>query len=370
MARLGRPKQEIELTDAERATLERYAKRHKLTQDFARRARIILMSSQGLTAREISTRLACSPELIPKWRKRFLMDRLEALSDLPRSGRPRTIEDDRIEDCIRVTLEVEPVDATHWSTRSMAERTGMSPMAISRIWRAFGLKPHRFKTYSLSTDPDFVDKVHDVVGLYLHPPHGAMVLCVDEKSAIQALDRRQPLLPIFPGQEARGNHDYLRCGTIDLFAALDVATGAVLGKCFPRHRAVEFKKFLDHIEASIPTDRSEVHLIMDNLSTHKAPIVRDWLVKHPRYHLHFTPTHASWLNQVEIWFSLLTRKRLKRGVHRSTKELREEIERFLEKTNTKPRPFKWVRSAEQILASVARLAARVGGRAATSGDRS
>ncbi len=359
MAQLGRPACPIVLTPDERAVLEGYGRRAKSSRALAQRARIVLMAADGVAGGRIAAELGVTSTTVSKWRIRFAAHRLEALSDARRSGRPRTVLDDKIEECVRLTLEETPADATHWSTRLMAERVKLDRNTISRIWRTFGLRPHMHQSYSLSTDPDFVAKVHDVVGLYMNPPHDAVVLCVDEKPSIQALDRRQPMLPMFPGQEARGNCDYLRCGTIDLFAALDVATGGVIGQCHPRHSAVEFRKFLDHVDRSIPPECPEVHVIMDNLSTHKTATIRDWFVKRPRYHVHFVPTHASWLNQVEIWFSLLQRRKLKRGVHRSIKELRDDIERFIASNNQRPRPFKWTRSAEEILDSVSRLAERV-----------
>lgn len=368
MARRGRPVPKITLTEDERETLKRYVRRRKTAQALALRSRIILLAAAGKSGIEIAAQLGINDATVSKWRRRFVERRLDALADAPRSGRPRTIEDDRVEECIRLTLEEEPEDATHWSTRTMAERVGMSDATVGRIWRAFGLKPHRFKTFALSTDPEFIEKVHDIVGLYMHPPHNAMVLSVDEKTQVQALDRRQPLLPLMPGSEARGNHDYLRCGTTDLFAALDVATGNVIGKCYPRHRSIEFRKFLNEIDKAIPADVAEVHLILDNLSTHKTKIVHDWLVAHPRYHLHFTPTHASWLNMIEIWFSLLTRKKLQRGVHRSTDELKDAIQEFVDTTNDNPRPFKWTASAQAILESIARHCERVRGVCAEAGE--
>lgn len=359
MAQRGRPIEKITLTQAERETLARYTRRRKVSQALAQRSRIILMAAAGKTGTEIAAKLGITNATVSKWRRRFLEHRLDALSDAPRSGRPRSIEDDQIEDCVRLTLESQPEDATHWSTRSMAKRLDISNATVSRIWRSFGLKPHRFKTFSLSTDPDFIDKIHDIVGLYMHPPHNAVVLCIDEKTQVQALDRRQPLLPLLPGHEARGNHDYLRCGTTDLFAALDVATGAVIGQCYPRHRATDFRKFLNHIDKSIPETITEVHVILDNLSTHKTQIIRDWFAARPRYQIHFTPTHSSWLNQIEIWFSLLTRKQLQRGVHRNTKELKAAIEKFVSVTNENPKPFQWTRSSKKILETIGRRCERL-----------
>lgn len=361
MARRGRPTLPIVLTEVERETLERYVRRGKTAQRLALRSKIVLLAAEGKTGVEIASTLGLTCDTVSKWRKRFVQDRLGALGDAPRSGRPRTVDDDRVEECIRRTLETQPTDSTHWSTRSMAKRTGISNATVGRIWRAFGLKPHRFKTFALSTDPDFIEKVHDIAGLYMNPPHNAVVLCVDEKTQVQALDRRQPLLPMMPGHEARGNHDYLRCGTTDLFAALDVATGAVIGQCYPRHRATDFRKFLNHVDKSISPEITEIHVILDNQSTHKTKIIRNWFARRPRYHVHFTPTHSSWMNLVEVWFSILTRKQLKRGVHRSTAELKSAIKKFIETTNEDPKPFVWTRSAEAILSSIARRCERLRG---------
>jgi transposase len=294
-------------------------------------------------------------ETVGKWRRRFIAQRLDGLRDEPRSGTPRTIEDARIEAVIVRTLESLPPDATHWSSRSMARASGVSISSVQRIWRAFGLQPHRLETFKLSTDPDFVAKVRDVVGLYVSPPEHAIVLCVDEKSQIQALDRSQPLLPMRLGQPARRTHDYKRHGTTSLFAALDIATGQVIGKCFPRHRAAEFRKFLDEIEANVPQDL-DVHLVMDNYATHKTPLIRSWLAKRPRWHVHLTPTSSSWLNQVERFFALLTETQIRRGVHRSVADLQADISAFIERHNADPKPFRWTKSADDILASIERSA--------------
>jgi transposase len=293
-------------------------------------------------------------ETVGKWRRRFMAQRLEGLRDEPRSGTPRTLEDARIEAVIVRTLESLPPDATHWSSRSMAKASGVSISSVQRIWRAFGLQPHRLETFKLSTDPDFVAKVRDVVGLYVSPPEHAIVLCVDEKSQIQALDRSQPLLPMRPGQPARRTHDYKRHGTTSLFAALDIATGQVIGKCFPRHRATEFRRFLDEIEANVPKDL-DVHLVMDNYATHKTPLIRAWLAKRPRWHVHLTPTSSSWLNQVERFFALLTDKKIRRGVHRNVADLQADISAFIERHNADPKPFRWTKSADDILASIERF---------------
>ena len=277
--------------------------------------------------------------------------------DQPRSGRPRTVSDADVERVLALTLETTPKDATHWSTRSMARRSGLSHKTVSRIWRAFALQPHRIETFKLSADPLFIEKVRDIVGLYLNPPDRALVLCVDEKSQIQALDRTRPLLPLRPGQAERRTHDYVRHGTTSLFAALDARTGQVIGQCHRRHRALEFRKFLDAIESQVPAEL-DVHLIADNYATHKTALVRSWFAKRPRFHIHFTPTSASWLNLVERWFGLLTEKQLRRGVHQSSAELEAAIYRYLDVTNEAPKPLVWTKTADQILASVARFCQR------------
>jgi len=295
---------------------------------------------------------------VSKWRGRFLTKRIAGLLDEPRPGAPRQIGDDAVERVLALTLETRPADATHWSTRSMAKRCGLSQSAVSRIWRAFALQPHRTETFKLSKDPLFIEKVRDVVGLYLDPPERALVLCVDEKSQIQALDRTAPLLPLRPGQVERHTHDYVRHGTTSLFAALDVQSGHIIGQCFPRHRALEFRKFLDTIDASVPATL-DVHLILDNSATHKTARIRRWLAKRPRYHVHFTPTSASWMNLVERWFVELTRKQLRRGTHRSTEALERAIRDYVAVTNRAPKPFVWTKTADEILASVARYCHRI-----------
>jgi transposase len=291
---------------------------------------------------------------VGKWRRRFVAQRLEGLRDEPRPGAPRTIEDRQIEAVIARTLESQPQGATHWSSRGMAHDCGLSVSTVQRIWRAFGLKPHRQETFKLSTDPDFVAKVRDVVGLYLSPPEHAVVLCVDEKSQIQALDRSQTVSPMRPGQPERRSHDYVRHGTTSLFAALDIATGHVIGQCYPHHRAAEFRKFLDEIDANVPDDL-DVHLVWDNYATHKTALIRDWLAKRPRWHVHLTPTSSSWLNQVERFFALLTEKQIRRGVHRSVQQLETAIQAFLDRHNAAPKPFRWVKSADDILAAIERF---------------
>ena len=321
------------------------------------RARIILGCENGEQKGLVAARLGFSLRTVSKWRHRFINDRLEGLLDAPRSGTPRTIDDERIEAIIVKTLESLPPDATHWSSRGMAKASGLSVSTVQRIWRAFGLQPHRLETFKLSTDPDFVAKVRDVVGLYMAPPERALVLCVDEKSQIQALDRSQPMLPMRPGQPARRSHDYKRHGTTSLFAALDVATGRVIGKCYPRHRAAEFRSFLDEIEAAVPSEL-DVHLIMDNYATHKTKLIKDWLAKRPRWHVHHTPTSSSWLNQVERFFALITEKKIRRGVHRSVGALHNAINSFIDQHNADPKPFRWTKSAEDILASIERFCLR------------
>ena len=354
---IGRPIAALALSEAERETLERWVRRPKTAQALALRARIILACAEGATNSVVAARLALSRPTVGKWRQRFVSQRLDGLMDEPRPGAPRTIADADVERVITLTLETLPEDATHWSTRSMAKRAGMSQSAVSRIWRAFALQPHRSETFKLSTDPLFIEKVRDVVGLYLNPPDRAAVLCVDEKSQIQALDRSQPLLPMRPGQIERRTHDYLRHGTTSLFAALDVKVGTVITRCEARHRAIEFRRFLRKIDESVPRDL-DVHLILDNSSIHKTPSIRSWLVKRPRFHLHFTPTSSSWLNLVERWFAALTEKQLRRGVHRSTRELESAIQRYVDATNAEPKPFVWTKTADEILASIRRFCER------------
>jgi transposase len=348
---------QIVLSEAERAALEGLAGRRKTAQAMAMRARIVLASSEGLQNKQIAAKLGASEDTVGTWRRRFAERRLEGLDDEPRSGAPRSIDDARIEAVIVATLESTPVNATHWSSRDMAKASGLSTSSVQRIWRAFGLQPHRLETFKLSTDPNFVAKVRDVVGLYLSPPDRAIVLCVDEKSQIQALDRSQPMLPMRPGQPARRSHDYTRHGTTSLFAALDIATGAVIGKCYARHRAREFRRFLDEIEAAVPGGL-DVHLVMDNYATHKTPLIRNWLAKRPRWHVHLTPTSASWLNQVERFFALITERMIRRGIHRNVAALRRDIKTFITAHNAEPKPFRWTKSAEDILASIERFCRR------------
>ena len=351
---IGRPMPPLILDDTERETLERWVRRPKTAQGLALRARIILGCTNGRSNIAVAAALEVSDETVGKWRSRFLERRLDGLSDEPRSGRPLAVTDEDVERVITLTLESRPKDATHWSTRSMARSSGLSHTTVSRIWRAFALQPHRTETFKLSADPCFIEKVRDIVGLYLDPPDRALVLCVDEKSQIQALDRTRPLLPLRPGQVERRTHDYVRHGTTSLFAALDARTGKVIGQCHRRHRAVEFRKFLDAIESEVPAGL-DVHLIADNYATHKTALIRNWFAKRPRFQIHFTPTSASWLNLVERWFGLLTEKQLRRGVHQSSGELEAAIYRYLDVTNEDPKPFVWTKTADQILASVARF---------------
>ena len=353
----GRPIPPLALDGAERETLEQWTRRPKTAQALALRARIVLACADGRSNTAVAAELRVCVDTVGKWRSRFLEQRLDGLLDQPRSGRPRMIDDADVERVIALTLETTPKDATHWSTRSMARRSGLSHTTVSRIWRAFALQPHRTETFKLSADPLFIEKVRDIVGLYLDPPDRALVLCVDEKSQIQALDRTRPLLPLRPGQVERRTHDYVRHGTTSLFAALDARTGKVIGQCHRRHRAVEFRKLLDAIESEVPAEL-DVHLIADNYATHKTALIRNWFAKRPRFHIHFTPTSASWLNLVERWFGLLTEKQLRRGVHQSSGELEAAIYRYLDVTNEDPKPLVWTKTADQILASVARFCQR------------
>jgi len=348
----------IVLSDDERVTLERWARRPKSAQALALRCRIVLTCADGGHNFEVAERLGIASVTVGKWRRRFLAQRLEGLHDEPRPGAPRLITDDAVEAVVVKTLEETPLDATHWSTRSMAAATGMSQSAVSRIWRAFGLKPHLVETFKLSPDPLFVEKVRDVVGLYINPPDGALVLCVDEKTQIQALDRTSPVLPLRPGLPERRTHDYVRGGTTNLYAALDVASGHVIADMTERHRAVEFRRFLNLINRSVPEDL-DVHLVVDNVSTHTTPEIKKWLLRHPRFHLHFTPTYSSWMNLVERWFAELTNKWLRRGTHRSTKELESAIDDWIERWNDEPKPFVWHKSADEILDTLATYCARI-----------
>ena len=348
----------IELTDGERMELVRLSRKRTGTFGLAFRARIVLKAADGVSNLRIAERLETSRATVAKWRDRFAADRLDGLLDEPRPGRPRELGDDRVEEVVERTLHSRPKGATHWSCRTLAKELGTSPSFVHRVWRAFGLQPHRSESFSLSNDPLFVEKVRDVVGLYMSPPKNAVVLCVDEKSQIQALDRTQPLLPMAPGSPERQTPTYSRHGTTSLFAALDVATGKVIGEVHRRHSAKEFLSFLRTINRSVP-ESLDVHVIMDNLGTHKTAAVTRWFVRHPRFHPHFTPTYSSWLNQVERWFALLEQRQLKRGVHRSVRSVEKAIREFIEVCNDDPRPIRWTKTADEILASIARYCLRI-----------
>jgi transposase len=350
----GRPIAPLNLSSDERAYLERQVRRHRVPRSLSERCRVILRCADGAPSKSVASELGLHEHTVGKWRRRFLKDRVEGLLDEARPGRPRTIDDDQIAAVIERTLRSTPKDATHWSIRSMATQSGFSHTTIRRIWNAFGLQPHRSETFKLSSDPLFVDKVRDIVGLYLSPPNRALVLSVDEKSQIQALDREQPVLPMMAGVPERRTPSYIRHGTTSLFAALDIASGFVIGKCYKRHRAAEFLDFLRQIDARVP-DGLDVHIIMDNYATHKTAAIKTWLARRPHYQIHFTPTSASWINQVERWFAELTRKQLRRGVHTSTKQLEADIRAFIKRHNENPKPYRWTKSADEILASVKRF---------------
>ena len=348
----------VELSAAERAQLESWTRRRTSAQALALRSRIVLLAAEGLTNVQVARELGIQRNTAAKWRSRFVEHRLEGLTDEPRPGQPRKISDAQVEEVIVKTLESTPRDATHWSTRAMAAEVGLNQTAVHRIWKAFGLQPHRAETWKLSKDPQFIEKVRDVVGLYLHPPERAVVLCVDEKSQIQALDRTAPILPMLPGVPERATHDYKRSGTSSLYAALDLTTGKVIGALHSRHRAIEFKKFLQRIDAEVPAE-FDVHLVLDNSSTHKTPAIRRWLVAHPRFTLHFTPTSSSWLNLIERWFAELTTNKLRRGAHRSVRQLNADIRAWIETWNDDPKPYVWTKTADQILESIATYCTRI-----------
>jgi transposase len=344
----------------ERETLERWRRRHSTGQALALRARIVLGGADGGTNTAIAKELRLTKQTVGKWRSRFLLHRLDGLLDEPRPGAPRKISDVQVERVVVQTLESKPKEATHWSTRSLAKASGLSRSSVHRIWQAFGLRPHRVGSFKLSTDPLLVEKVRDIVGLYLDPPDRALVLSVDEKPQIQALDRSQPILPMRPGQIERRTHDYIRHGTTSLFAALNIKTGKIIAEHHRRHRSVEFRKFLDTIDANVPRVL-DIHMVLDNYGTHKTPLIKRWLLRHPRFHLHFTPTGASWINQVERFFAELTNKQLRRGAHRSTLELERAIRQYIDIRNRHPKPFVWTKSADQILASIERFCKRTSG---------
>lgn len=357
-ARRGRPTVAVGLSGEERETLQRWARRPKSSQALALRCRIVLAAAEGRHNNEIAAALGCHAATVSKWRRRFAERRLDGLVDEPRPGPPRKITDAVVEEVLVRTLEGAPEGATHWSTRSMAAAAGVSQTAVSQIWRAFGLKPHITEEFKVSPDPQFVDKVRDIVGLYLNPPEAAAVLCVDEKTGVQAIDRTAPILPLMPGAAQRRTHDYRRCGTTDLFAALDAASGKVIASMSPRHRSEEFRKFLNLIDKEVP-DHLDVHIVLDNVSTHKTPAIQRWLVRHPRFKLHFTPTYSSWMNLVERWFSELTTKWLRRGTHTSVAELQDSINAWVDNWNHNPRPFTWRKTADEIFETMASYLQRI-----------
>jgi transposase len=351
MTKMGRPKATLELTNDEREALQRFVRRRSTPAALTLRARIVLRCATGMDNCDVAEELGVSAHTVSRWRRRFVSDRLEGLLDEPRVGRPREIGDDLVERIIDRTLHKKPKGGTHWSSRLLAEELGVHHATVARIWRAFGLKPNKSESFSLSSDPQFVEKVRDIVGLYMSPPDNALVLCVDEKSQMQALDRSQPLLPMVMGHPERRTSTYERHGTTSLFAALDIATGHVIGKTYRRHRSTEFRKFLDEIDRSVPKDL-DVHLVMDNYATHKTDEIKRWLLRHPRYHVHFTPTSSSWLNMVESFFSIVERRVTSRGVHRSTRALEKAVREFLDQHNDDPKPFVWTKTADQILNSL------------------
>ena len=354
----GRPHHRpLLLSPSDRADLLRWSRRPKSSHALAQRASIILRCAEGEPSNQVARELRVTNATVWKWRTRFLDRGPAGLLDEPRCGAPRTIDDETVEAVVTATLESLPKNATQWSTRSMAAQSGISHASVNRIWQAFGLQPHRVESFKLSTDPQFIEKVRDIVGLYLNPPDKALVLCVDEKSQIQALDRTQPIFPLTLGLPERRTHDYLRHGTTSLFAALDVATGKVIGETHRRHRSIEFKRFLDRIDHEVPPDLG-VHIVVDNSSTHKTPLVKRWQLRHSRFQFHFTPTYSSWINQVERWFALLTERQLRRGTHRSSRQLEDAIRLYLATSNESAKPFAWTKTADEILASVARFCQR------------
>jgi transposase len=353
----GRIAAPITLSEPEERTLRSWLRAHSMGQALALRARIVLLAAEGKSNLEIAEHLDVSRLTVGRWRQRFATEGLRGLSDMPRSGRPRSVSDDVVAEVVRRTLETKPREATHWSSRSLAQEMDLSQSTISRIWRAFGLQPHRSATFKLSTDPLFIEKVHDVTALYLDPPEHAVVLCVDEKSQIQALERTQPMLPMSIGHVEQRTWDYVRHGTTTLFAALDAATGHVIGSVHRRHRTQEFLQFLRKIDAGVP-EHLGIHLILDNYQTHKTPAVKRWLLRHPRFELHFTPTYSSWLNLVERWFAELTQKRLRRSSHSSVQRLERDLKAWIEVHNEEPKPFVWTKSADEILSSIARFCVR------------
>jgi transposase len=357
MPRIGRPKAELILTAEEREQLVRWSRRAKSSQALALRSKIVLACAEGVDNKAVAAQLRCNQVTVGKWRTRFVEHRLDGLTDEQRTGRPATITVDQVEDVIVATLESTPPNATHWTRSKMAERTGLSKTTIGDIWKTFDLKPHRVDHFKLSNDPLFIDKLYDIVGLYINPPEAAVVLCVDERSQVQALQRSQPALPMMPGMPERRTHDYVRHGTTTLFAAFNTADGTVITSLHRRHRAIEFKKFLTKINAQVPEDL-QVHLICDNYGTHKHPIIKSWLADHPRVNLHFTPTYSSWLNLVERFFGYVTADLLQRSDHRSVRALENDIRKWVKAWNADPKPFVWAKTAEQILGSLGRLIQR------------
>ncbi len=355
--RVGRPVAQLVLTVEERGSLQRYARGRTVSQGLAMRARIVLMCAEGQLNGQVAAALSMTIQTVGKWRKRFVAHRIDGLADAPRPNVHRKLSDERVEEVVRLTLETQPPGSTHWSTRKLAKKTGVSQSSVSRVWRAFQLKPHRHRTFTLSTDEFFVEKVRDVVGLYMNPPDHAVVMCLDEKSQVQALERTQPVLPMVFGQSERATATYMRHGTTNLFAALDVATGKVIGECYPKKRAAEFRRFLKTVDAVVP-DGLLVHIVVDNSSIHAAPAVRRWLRSHARFRLHFTPTYSSWLNLIERWFAKLTDDALRRSSHGSTRELENAIVDYINASNDEPKPFVWTKTADEVLASVARFCAR------------
>ena len=358
MPRTGRPTAVIELSDQERETLGRWARRPSSAQALALRSRIVLACAQGKSTNAVAAELGVHPSTVSKWRRRFAVDRLEGLDDAPRPGAVRTVADETVEKVLVDTLESAPPDATHWSTRGLAKKHGISKTTVAEIWRAFGLKPWQQDSFKVSPDPELVEKVRDLVGLYMNPPDAAAVFAVDEKPQIQALNRTAPILPMLATTPQRATHDYERNGTLDLFAALDMARGTVITDLRARHTQTDFVAFLNKINRQVPDDL-EVHVILDNLSTHKAPKVQAWLLRHPRFHFHFTPTYGSWMNMVERWFSALTTKKLQRSAHRNVKELAADIRQWVKTWNENPTPFVWHKTAEEILERLAGYCAAV-----------
>ncbi len=359
MIRMGRPKAELKLAIEERDALQRLARRRAIGNAIVMRSKIVLRCATGADNVDVAEEMDVSEAMVGKWRKRFIERRLEGLLDEPRVGRPRSVTDAAVERVVDKTLHDRPKKGTHWSSRSLAKELGMTQSAVGRIWKAFGLRPDRAESFSISKDPQFIEKVRDIVGLYMAPPENALVLCVDEKSQMQALDRTQPLLPMIPAHPERRTNTYARHGTTSLFAALDIATGRVIGKTFRRHRSVEFRKFLDEIDQAVPEDL-DVHLVMDNYATHKTDAIKRWLLRHPRYHVHFTPTTSSWLNLVESFFSIVERNVTSRGIHRSTRALEKDLRAFLDAHNEDPKPYKWTKTADQILDSLRRYCEHAG----------